>query len=210
MQNLEKYFQITKGVLIAALIFVGANVAFAVWNEPDLSEGPPPAGNTEAPIDVSATPQTKAGALIAGGLRSLTDVVADERFQLKTGAGSGLVLTSDATGFGTWQTSTGGGGEHPVNDVVVFRQNDLPHEAQVSLPTFSSGTQATYDQCALSVDASRVRFDDYSNDGDWKALFLGTEPGVTANSAKLNCTFIWQSGTRSESGNCHVSGVCVE
>ncbi len=77
--------------------------------------GTPPANNVDAPINVGVVTQLKSGALGIDGLfRSYGSAIFDGTIKISSGAGSGKVLTSDATGNASWQTpevsSVGGGG----------------------------------------------------------------------------------------------------
>jgi hypothetical protein len=76
---------------VLSIIFtlaLSVNYIFAVWTGPT---APPPGNNTPTPVNVGSTAQTKLGAFIAGGMRSLTDLYVD-----------------DNVGIGTLSPSTGG------------------------------------------------------------------------------------------------------
>ncbi len=88
---------------VFAAVMLVTGIAYAVWTEPTAN---PPGNNAEAPINVGSSAQYKSGALGIGGL-----LAAFGGFQMPTGAGAGKVLTSDASGIGTWQA---GGGACPL------------------------------------------------------------------------------------------------
>lgn len=87
-------FKIT---FLALLLTVGIGYVFAAWTPAPAN---PPNGNTDAPINVGASAQTKTGALTLGDLTSGYVT----KFAVKDGSqGAGRVLTSDANGNAKWR-----------------------------------------------------------------------------------------------------------
>ena len=80
---------------IFALLFFAAFAVYA-WTEPSQA---PPNGNVAAPVNVSATTQYKSGALGIGGVLDVSAL------RMTIGAGTGKVLTSDASGLAAWTAS---------------------------------------------------------------------------------------------------------
>lgn len=103
-----------KVLTLAVVLSFGLSYVYA-WTAPT---APPPTGNVSAPLNAGITDQIKIGKLTVGGLDagdktisttgflSGNEIIAN-KLQLLTGAGAGKVLTSDASGNATWQTSTG-------------------------------------------------------------------------------------------------------
>ncbi len=116
---------------LALVLSFGLSYVYA-WTAPTV---PPPNGNVSAPINTSATAQTKAGDFTVGGLLSgvnatfsklgigaavdqsvalnVAGTIKTTGLQLATGAGSGKVLTSDSLGNTSWTDpiqATGGSG----------------------------------------------------------------------------------------------------
>lgn len=87
-------------LIICLAVVAGMSWVYA-WTGPTQA---PPGGNVSAPINVGSASQAKTGALSIGGLLQLGS------FKMTSGAGSNKVLTSDASGLGSWQTPAGGGG----------------------------------------------------------------------------------------------------
>ena len=114
--NTRNLFQVLAAVVVLAF---GANYALAqsTWVGPTAS---PPGNNAEAPINISATGQTKTGKLTLGG------------FQLQDGSeSSGYVLASDASGNAAWANLTdllGGGDDSgvPAGAVMHFNLGTCP------------------------------------------------------------------------------------
>ena len=67
--------------MLALVLAAGLQYASAAWTA---APGNPPEGNVAAPINVSSSGQTKAGALIVGGLRSRLDGI----FEANVGIGT--------------------------------------------------------------------------------------------------------------------------
>src|SRR3989344_8098864 len=123
-----------KSVALAILLTLGVSYASAAWQA--APAGTPPAcpcltiPGCNPPINISTTFQEKAGALdVVGTLSGINAIftgkvgigtlsptqkldvagtVKATGFQLTTGAGASKVLTSDASGNGTWQDAAGG------------------------------------------------------------------------------------------------------
>lgn len=87
----------------------------AAWNPP---QGNPPSANTSQPINIGTTVQTKQGGLIVGSVAGglgigngnlvvQSGAVITPTLQVTSGAQTGRVLTSDASGNATWQAPTG-------------------------------------------------------------------------------------------------------
>lgn len=85
---------------LAIVLLFGASYALA-WTAPT---APAPGGNAPAPINTSATAQTKAGNL------TISATTTTNGLRVLNGAGVNKVLTSDASGNASWQAQTGGGG----------------------------------------------------------------------------------------------------
>lgn len=110
---------ILKSVFVLTIMALGFQVAMAVWQSPSSN---PPGGNVAPPINTSSAPQNKDGSLgvmglnvysassFAGGATFSGLVTLNGGLRIPSGAGAGKVLTSDADGDVSWQTSTGGGG----------------------------------------------------------------------------------------------------
>jgi len=84
--------------VLAVVISFGLSYALA-WTAPTAT---PPAGNVSAPINTSATAQTKAGGLTVGSITT-TGAATVGTLRITTNAGMNKVLTSDALGNATWQ-----------------------------------------------------------------------------------------------------------
>lgn len=154
-------------IIVLVLGLVLAGTAFADWTAP--SSNPPTclAGQPgcDAPVNVGTVNQTKSGGL--GILGSLI-IGPSGSFTLSNAPGAGKVLTSDATGRGTWQTPTGGGywtlvGNHisntNVGSVGIGTANPLTKlhvQAQGNAPTveFSDTTNPRY---ASGIGANLVQ-----------------------------------------------------
>ncbi|OFZ82307.1 MAG: hypothetical protein A2583_12110 [Bdellovibrionales bacterium RIFOXYD1_FULL_53_11] len=123
-----------KSVALAILLTLGVSYASAAWQA--APAGTPPTctdltiPGCNPPINISTTFQSKAGALdVVGTLSGINAIftgkvgigtlsptqkldvagtVKATGFQLTTGAGASKVLTSDASGNGTWQDAAGG------------------------------------------------------------------------------------------------------
>jgi len=117
--------------VVSTVIAVIAVVSIAsAWTEPAQN---PPQGNVPAPLNVSNAGQLKEGGLIINTGGAATGLIVDKGnvgigtqtpaqkldingvvkmlgFSMSTSAGAGKVLTSDASGNGTWQDTAGGGG----------------------------------------------------------------------------------------------------
>jgi len=108
----------SKIIIIALFIGLGANYISAAFGPlstpPNCVSGNP---GCDAPVNVSGSLQTKTGplnvngAMIIGGIRSLTNVITPS-LQVTGGVdatapGSGKVLTSDGSGNATWGEQTG-------------------------------------------------------------------------------------------------------
>ena len=101
MKNFIKKLNIKLITSLAIVaVFSFSLTAFGAWTQPD--NNPPTSNNIYAPINVGANTQEKVGSLIVGGL-------ATPVFLLSSGSDlEGKVLTSDASGFGTWQSAGSG------------------------------------------------------------------------------------------------------
>lgn len=119
----KNIFQSLKIVALAVGLSVGISYVSA-WTAPTVT---PPGGNVSAPINVSVNEQTKAGNIKADQLYAysfkdqnnpayyldptvdsiLNTIYIKGTLNVSTGALSGKVLTSDASGNATWQTVTG-------------------------------------------------------------------------------------------------------
>lgn len=89
-----KILSTVKILILAGILSVGATYLYAgVWAPPAST---PPLGNTDAPINTGGVAQTKVGKLVLqGGLN------------IPTGAASGNVLTSNASGDAFWSVPPG-------------------------------------------------------------------------------------------------------
>ncbi|MFH1423455.1 MAG: hypothetical protein ABIG29_00675 [Candidatus Nealsonbacteria bacterium] len=91
---------------IVALAFGILVISFAVafyvvaWTEPTSS---PPLDNVATPLNISSAGQIKTGNLVVNALG--ISGASGDLFSMPAGAGTGKVLTSDASGLGTWQTT---------------------------------------------------------------------------------------------------------
>ncbi len=88
-------------VVILVAVLVGVPYVYG-WTAPT---GAPPNDNVSAPVNVSATTQTKAGALVVA-TDFISNTISTNALTLPTGAGAGKVLTSDASGNASWGNST--------------------------------------------------------------------------------------------------------
>ncbi len=146
---MKNSLQQLKGITIATVFFFGLLYVQAWTGAP---AGTPPANNVDAPINVGVVTQLKSGALGIDGLfRSYGSAIFDGSVKISTGAGSGKVLTSDADGNASWQTtapvsSGGGGGSSPY---CAFSGQSKSVQAGDS-PNF----QFKVATCAMSVDSS--------------------------------------------------------
>lgn len=86
-------------IIVCTAVVAGVSLVYS-WTGPTAT---PPGGNVSAPINVGTTAQYKSGALSIGGLLQAPQI------QLTTGAATGKVLTSDASGLASWQTGGTGG-----------------------------------------------------------------------------------------------------
>ena len=90
-----------RGLTISlAFLAVGA----VAWTDP-VSQ--PPNGATNTPLTISSASDIKLGTLSIASLIA-TDIDTNS-ISIRTGAGAGKVLVSDASGNGTWQTLSSGG-----------------------------------------------------------------------------------------------------
>ena len=110
-----------KVIILSTIVVLGINVIYGAWTDPTAN---PTGGNTEAPINVSSVSQTKQGGLNVsgplwadGGLYSQYNTYLAGSLRINNGSqGTGKVLTSDGSGFATWQNAPGGGGVTTVYD----------------------------------------------------------------------------------------------
>ncbi|OIP65225.1 MAG: hypothetical protein COV32_02800 [Candidatus Yonathbacteria bacterium CG10_big_fil_rev_8_21_14_0_10_43_136] len=127
---------------LAVILSLGLSFVYA-WTAPT---NQPPAGNVSAPINTSATAQTKAGDFSVGGLLSgvnatfnrlgigapadplialnVAGTIKTTGFQLSTGSGVGKVLTSDSSGNTSWTDpvqATGGSGGGGFLEEVIYK-----------------------------------------------------------------------------------------
>ncbi len=149
-----------KIVAVAVVLTIGANYLYA-WTGPT---APPTGGNVPAPINVGGLVTDPAqvktgnlnvnGAMIVGGIRSLTNGIFDGTIQIKGGTPAlGKVLTSsDENGNASWQVPV------PVQPAVgesnlvvgtylkmereTYIDNDLHAVAYCSIPTGSATCQS--------------------------------------------------------------------
>lgn len=148
-----KIFNVVKVSTLALILSFGLSYVYA-WTAPTAN---PPAGNVSAPINTSATAQTKAGDFTLGGLLSgvnatfsrigigaaadpavalnVAGIIKTTGFQLTTGAGAGKVLTSDSLGNTTWADASqaGGGGALPEEILITTSQDFLVPSWMTSL-----------------------------------------------------------------------------
>ncbi len=100
-----------KSIITALILVGGISYAFA-WSGPTTN---PPSGNVDAPINTSSSPQAKNGSILSstlniGGTLSSDNLsvfnssIFSGSIKIPTGAGLNKVLTSDATGFASWQS----------------------------------------------------------------------------------------------------------
>lgn len=86
-------------------------------------------------LDITGSPVTGSGTL-TGKVNTLPaafgSVVSTNGFQLKLSPTSGFVLTSDASGNGTWQASQGGGGSSSLFDPTQFGTNQATSQVQLT------------------------------------------------------------------------------
>jgi len=116
--------RITYGFKIAVIgIALGLGLQFVrAWTEPAVA---PPGGNVGAPINTGANTQWKGvlGDITKMGSMGIWGSLETYGFKMLTGAGAGKVLTSDATGVGSWQT---GGGGTPAGVISAFGGTNAP------------------------------------------------------------------------------------
>src|SRR4030042_540862 len=91
----SKTVALTFGVLVTCFAVVFYAIA---WQEPTAT---PPGNNAATPLNISSTGQIKIGNLVVNALG--ISGASGNLFSMPTGAGTGKVLTSNATGVGTWQ-----------------------------------------------------------------------------------------------------------
>lgn len=129
----KQFIDLGKILGLALVLSIGIGyISAAPWTAP---AGPPPDNNTDAPLNVSSSGQIKLGGLslnaglpaapngliVAAGNVGIGIISPTTRldvngtakvtgFQLTTGAGASRVLTSNASGVGTWVTPAAAGG----------------------------------------------------------------------------------------------------
>ena len=75
--------------------------AFATWKAPT---NDPVGGNISIPINSSTNPQEKNGVFVINqGFGTTGPAIFESSVQITSGAGDGKVLTSNASGVGTWK-----------------------------------------------------------------------------------------------------------
>lgn len=140
-QKIKKIFENAiwwSGVIMVGLI-LGISLQFVrAWTEPTVA---PPGGNVGAPINTGANQQLKGDFLSHIGSLGLAGVLETFGFKMPTGAGVGKVLTSDATGIGTWQPPSGGGGGLKM---FIGATGDIPNGAGVG--GYAGGDQKCRDK----------------------------------------------------------------
>jgi len=116
---------------------------------------------------------TPAEKLDVNGNVKATNVIATNSFQLTTGAGAGKVLTSNASGVGSWATPTGGGGTGTISatgSLAAFAGSSLPVAAgpfEFFGPTSTvtlNGSQRVVMNMAASLGKSAAGTDFFSLD----------------------------------------------
>ncbi len=108
---MKDLIQNIKVIILSTIVVLGINVIYGAWSNPGAD---PTDGNTDAPINVSSASQIKLGELTMEGF-----LYANQGFYANGASLSGpvrivdgnqgdnKVLTSDASGFASWQTSGG-------------------------------------------------------------------------------------------------------
>lgn len=109
---------------VLTILFLTAFYVFAVWTEPTAA---PPEGNVDAPVDVGASPQRKAGPLTIGGV-------------FETESETHLAILGGNVGIGT--TSPAYKLEIKGSGVPEIRLEDSTTFAKMSVNEFPAGTQA--------------------------------------------------------------------
>ena len=98
--------------------------------------------NKFPPVNTNTVTQRKSGSLKVGGFRSQSYVRLDSLVKIPTGAGAGKVLTSDAQGFATWQTTGSSSGTTTWGSITgtladqYDLQNALNLKASLNNPQF--------------------------------------------------------------------------
>ncbi len=131
--------------------------------------------------------QHQGGSVGVGGLPAAgnkLDVVGQiemDAFKMATGAAAGRILTSDATGVGTWQAAPGGGGPWTVNGANINNNNT---------GNVGVGTGATVPLAKLhitaesqSIPAAALENDDLIVEAGDATIGLYSSPGGNAASA---------------------------
>ena len=110
---MKDLIQNIKVIILSAIVVLGINVIYGAWTDPATN---PTGGNTDAPINVSSASQTKLGELtMEGFLYANQGFYANGAYLsgpvriVDGNQGDNKVLTSDASGFATWQNVPDGG-----------------------------------------------------------------------------------------------------
>ncbi len=160
---MKNILQNLKLITLAIIFSFGLSYVYA-WTAPTQA---PPGGNTSAPLNTSATDQYKGGGAgttgglgIEGLIRGYTNAIFDGSVGIGTTdvsaakftvvgtvkitggvPGGGKVLTSDASGLASWET-TGGSSGVPSGTVIMFAGATMP--AGYLLCNGSTVSRATY------------------------------------------------------------------
>ena len=111
-------------------------------------------------LDVINEDITVSGGDIYSGVAWIDTLYATNGFVLEAGAGAGKVMTSDASGIGTWQTSSGGGG---TNNPILFSGGTLTLIAnQTSRNKHSTNSSFSFALSGASNQSSKV-FAEFQN-----------------------------------------------
>ncbi|MEK7095441.1 MAG: hypothetical protein AAB917_02165 [Patescibacteria group bacterium] len=152
--------QYVVAVVLGLGIVLGVGSLQAQWTAPSAT---PPDGNVPAPLNTGNSSQSKLGQLIvntnttsngpgpfAVGLSVFGKTILNGGVQIPAGAGDNKVLTSDASGNGTWQDATGGvgGGSGTWGRIYTYRtaidfNNGVSDWITISLPNGDTMTAAS-------------------------------------------------------------------
>ncbi len=185
MKNSNSHHAFNKASTILALTVITYSVVYAWTGAP---AGIPPANNVDAPVNVGVGTQYKSGSLGIGGLLKVYGT-----FNIPTGAGTGKVLTSDAGGNATWQTS-GTGANFPAPSWYEGKRTENC-ETGMGMVYFyvSSGVLYEYSQAqgGYSYGAGTVKWPDQGTPAIAKPIQVNTS-GVIYNSGPIDNSCPWQ------------------